>query len=67
MDDRKGVIAAEKLGLNVTGTLGVLDLAAEHLLLDFTQAVKALALTTFRMPFALLGELLDKHERPGHP
>ena len=61
MDDRKGVIAAERQGLNVTGTLGVLDFAAEHGLIDFAQAVSALKLTTFRMPLALLSELLSKH------
>jgi predicted nucleic acid-binding protein len=65
MDDRKGVIAAERQGLNVTGTLGVLDLAAERGLIDFAQAVSALKLTTFRMPLSLLGELLDKHKGSG--
>jgi predicted nucleic acid-binding protein len=30
MDDRRRVIAAERQGLNVTGTLGVLDVAADH-------------------------------------
>lgn len=65
MDDRKGVIAAERLGLNVTGTLGVLDFAAERGLIDFAQAVSALRPTTFRMPLALLGELLSKHAGSG--
>lgn len=64
MDDRKGVIAAETRGLNVTGTLGVLDLAGEHGLLDFGEAVSALQLTTFRMPLAVLGELLGKRRGP---
>lgn len=67
MDDRKGVIAAERQGLNVTGTLGVLDLAAERTLIDFAQAISALKLTTFRMPLALLGELLDKHKGSEEP
>jgi predicted nucleic acid-binding protein len=65
MDDRKGVIAAERQGLNVTGTLGVLDLAAERGLIDFAETVTALKLTSFRMPLALLGELLDKHQESG--
>jgi hypothetical protein len=34
MDDRNGVHVAERKGLTVTGTLGVLDLAAERRLLD---------------------------------
>ena len=50
MDDRKGVTAAEILGLNVTGTLGLLDLAAERKLIDFQKAVAALEFTTFHMP-----------------
>lgn len=61
MDDRKGVLAAEKLGLNVTGTLGVLDLAAERGLVDFIQAARELEQTTFRMPLAVLDELIAKH------
>jgi predicted nucleic acid-binding protein len=67
MDDRKGVIAAERQGLNVTGTLGVLDFAAERGLIDFAHAISALKLTTFRMPLALLGELLNKHHGSWEP
>lgn len=67
MDDRKGVIAAEQRGLNVTGTLGVLDLAAERRLIDFAQVAAALELTTFRMPLALLDELLARHKGSGKP
>ena len=63
MDDRNGVIAAEKLGLTVTGTLGVLDLAAQRGLIDFAGAAMALELTTFRMPLALLEALLNKHRK----
>jgi predicted nucleic acid-binding protein len=63
MDDRRGVIAAEKQGLNVTGTLGILEIADKHKLLDFSQAAEALQATTFRMPVALLDELLAKHKR----
>ncbi len=64
MDDRRGVMAAESQGLNVTGTLGVLDLAAARGLIDFAQAVAELHLTTFRMPLAVLGELISKHKEP---
>jgi predicted nucleic acid-binding protein len=39
MDDREGVIAARAKGLRVTGTLGILDLAAQHGLVNFAQAV----------------------------
>ena len=61
MDDRKGVNAAERMGLRVTGTLGVLDLAAEHGLVDFGQAIQKLGRTSFHRPEALL----DKS--PGPP
>ena len=67
MDDRKAVIAAEKQGLNITGTLGVLDLAAELGLIDFAEAAMALELTTFRMPLALLEALLNKHMESEKP
>lgn len=61
MDDRKGVSAAERKGLRVTGTLGVLDIAAERGLVDFGQAIEKLERTTFRRPEALLDALLKKH------
>ena len=38
MDDREGVVAARRAGLAVTGTLGVLDMAAERGLVDLDQA-----------------------------
>jgi predicted nucleic acid-binding protein len=61
MDDRKGVIVARGRGLRVTGTLGVLDIAAERGLVDFAQAVDRLRRTSFRIPEALLDRLLKKH------
>jgi predicted nucleic acid-binding protein len=61
MDDRRGVSAAEKKGLRVTGTLGILDLAAQGGLADFGQAVEQLRQTNFRIPEALLDRLLKKH------
>jgi predicted nucleic acid-binding protein len=61
MDDRKGVKAAERKGLRVTGTLGVLDLAARSGLVDFGRAVDRLQQTSFRVPRILLEALLEKH------
>lgn len=61
MDDRRGVRAAKQLGLRVTGTLGLLDLAAERGLVDFAQAIRELERTTFRRPEGLLEALLSKH------
>jgi len=62
MDDRKGVNAAQGKGLRVTGTLGILDLAAERGLADFAQAVERLRRTNFRVPRDLLDALLEKHQ-----
>jgi predicted nucleic acid-binding protein len=62
MDDRKGVRAAEKIGLVVTGTLGILDLSAEGGRVDFALAVERLRQTNFRIPEALLDVLLKKHQ-----
>ena len=62
MDDRKGVLAAERKGLLVTGTLGVLDIAAERGLVDFAETVRELEQTNFRRPFGLLEILPAKHK-----
>ena len=61
MDDRKGVIVARGKGLRVTGTLGVLDLAAQRGLVNFARAVNRLRRTTFRIPEVLLDSLMKKH------
>jgi predicted nucleic acid-binding protein len=61
MDERKGVIAARAKGLRVTGTLGVLDLAAERGLVDFAGAIHRLRRTKFRVPETLLDSLMRKH------
>jgi predicted nucleic acid-binding protein len=62
MDDRKGVNAAQRRGLRVTGTLGILDLAAQRGLAEFAQAVERLRQTNFRVPQTLLDALLEKHK-----
>jgi predicted nucleic acid-binding protein len=61
MDDRKGVRVPRGMGLRVTGTLGVLDIAAQRGLVDFAQAVNRLRRTSFRISEALLGSLVKKH------
>jgi predicted nucleic acid-binding protein len=67
IDDRRGARVAKQQGLRVTGTLGLLDLAAERGLVDFAGAIRALENTSFRRPEALLQALLNKHERPDMP
>ena len=63
MDDRKGVNAAQRKGLRVTGTLGILDLAAQRGLAEFAQAVEQLRQTNFRVPQAVLDGLIEKHRK----
>jgi predicted nucleic acid-binding protein len=67
MDDRRGVAVARGLGLLVTGTLGVLDAAAQRGLLNFAEAANRLRRTSFRAPEALLDSLTKSHtsERGG--
>lgn len=63
IDDRRGMRVARQQGLRATGTLGLLDLAAERGLIDFAHAIAKLEQTTFRRPEALLATLLNKHVR----
>jgi len=65
MGECRGVRVAQRQGLRVTGTLGVLDLAAARGLVDFAQAIRALDETSFRKPTALLEMLLAKHGKTG--
>jgi predicted nucleic acid-binding protein len=61
IDELDGRKEAARHGLNITGTLGVLNRAAEHGLLDFRTAVQSLKGTTFHMTDALLQAFLDRH------
>ena len=63
MDERDGCRVAHGRGLRVTDTLGLLDLAAERGLLDFSQTIKQLESTNFHRPEALLKILLNKHNK----
>jgi predicted nucleic acid-binding protein len=48
MDDRRGVVAALKKGLTVTGTMGLLARAAKHGIINLADAFDRLKLTNFR-------------------
>ena len=61
IDDRKGAAAALNKGFEVTGTLGVLDLAAERGLVDLVDAFDRLKRTNFRYRQELFEVLLKKH------
>src|ERR1035437_829975 len=63
--DRKGAAVALNKGFEVTGTLGVLDLAAERGLVDLVDAFDRLKRTNFRYRQGLFDVLLKKHEDRG--
>jgi predicted nucleic acid-binding protein len=58
MDDREAVAFARAKGFAVTGTLGVLDLAARRGLINLTQAFTRIKTTTFHYRQGLLDALL---------
>jgi predicted nucleic acid-binding protein len=60
------VAAARARGLEVTGTLGLLDRAAQRGLIDLPTAFAALKATNFHVPQELLDALLARHRR-GNP
>jgi predicted nucleic acid-binding protein len=63
IDDRDGVDLARSRGLAVTGTLGILDLAATRGLIRLNEAVERLKGTSFRYTPDLLNALLARHSR----
>lgn len=63
MDEREGVEEARRLGLTVTGTLGVLDRAAENGLIELAPAIASLRQTNFRVDPGLLDRLLTADSR----
>jgi predicted nucleic acid-binding protein len=60
MDDFDGRKQARNLGLNVVGTLGILDEAAEQGLLDFPAVLGLLLRTNFRLSPDLLRRLRER-------
>jgi predicted nucleic acid-binding protein len=63
MDDREGVAAALALGVETIGTLGVLDRAARHGLIDLETAFAQLKATNFRVRPDIMGALLVQHKK----
>ena len=60
MDERKGTQAAIESGLDVTGTLGILQRAAKRGLLDLADAYDRLKLTNFRYRQEIMDKLLKE-------
>jgi len=63
MDDQEGAAVARREGLVVTGTLGVLDLAARRGMIDLAEAFTRLKATSFYYRQGLLDALLAQHRR----
>lgn len=61
VDERKATGIARQLGFAVTGTLGVLALAAEQRMVNFAEAINALRRTSFRCSQQLYDELLQRY------
>lgn len=58
IDERKATVVARQRGLLVTGTLGVLALAAESKLVDLKASIGRLLETNFRASPALIDDIL---------
>ncbi len=61
IDERKASVVARNHGLIVTGTLGVLDIAAERGYVDLKAAVAQLLQTNFRAAPAVIEDVLSRH------
>ncbi len=61
IDEREGAAVARSMGLAVTGTLGILDLAAGRGLLRLHDAVERLKTTSFRCRPEIMDALLARH------
>jgi predicted nucleic acid-binding protein len=60
MDDREGVMVARSKELTVTGTLGILSLAARRGLVDLADSCARLKCTNFRYRQEVMDVLLDQ-------
>ncbi len=63
IDDRRGAAIAREKGFEVTGTLGILDLAARRGMVDLTDALTRLRTTNFRARKQLFDALLKQHQQ----
>ncbi len=61
MDDRAGAAVANRRGFTVTGTLGILDLAARRGLIDLARVFERLRDTNFRYHPEIMEALLMQH------
>jgi predicted nucleic acid-binding protein len=66
MDERAGVEEARRLGLTVTGTLGILGRSAERGWISLRQALESLQRTNFRVHPRIIQEMLRQEEQKWH-
>jgi predicted nucleic acid-binding protein len=58
LDERRGTRVARSLGLDVLGTLGILDEAARRHLISLPEMIERLKATSFRYPSSVVERLL---------
>ena len=63
LDERRGTRVARSLGLDVLGTLGILDEAARRRLILLPEMIKRLKATSFRYPKSVVERLLAEDSR----
>lgn len=63
IDDRRGRREAKRRGINVLGTVGILEIAADRQLLNLELAFELLKRTDFRISHILLDERLNAFQR----
>jgi predicted nucleic acid-binding protein len=63
MDDRRGRIEAARCGLRVTGTIGLLEAAAERGLLNFRTSIDRLRNTNARLDEELIAAALGRQRQ----
>jgi predicted nucleic acid-binding protein len=65
IDDRDGAAVARSMGFAVTGTLGILDLAANRGLVRLSGVLERLKTTSFRCRPEIIDALLARHAEEG--
>jgi predicted nucleic acid-binding protein len=65
MDDRDGANVARRKGFAVTGTLGVLDLAARRWMIPLADALARFKATNFHCRPEIMDALLARHSNGG--
>lgn len=63
IDERAGAEIAQKRGLTVTGTLGILDLASRSGLVELREVFGRLQKTNFRYPPSVMERLIEEEKQ----